>query len=291
MNTVNTSEKLSYLKETEEQLKNTLKAWNPAITDETTFRELAEDVERKRKLNDKFFHCAEGRSFVDYTKDENGVYSVTTRGITYKFNENGWNTLVAPESKTGDIATNRMGPIALKAVAHGTSTLAGKPVEDYPVLDLSRIQNPGSGERLEAVPADSFAPSFFALPTGGSPQGNFVGFRACSKSDVATRYPHLFAQGISFGTFIGWNSVNSFFTADISALGDRVVTVEPGFSGSSLHLSRLSMSAETMINIINNLSDINPNPYGYTLDFGATNLAKLTEEQLNIAYEKGWNIT
>lgn len=64
----------------------------------------------------------------------------------------------------------------------------------------------------------------------------------------------------------------------------------PEFEG-TIYLSKISMSAETMVDLFNNLKDLNGTNLSYTFNIGTTNKAKLTSEQLSIATKKGWDIT
>ena len=54
------------------------------------------------------------------------------------------------------------------------------------------------------------------------------------------------------------------------------------------HLSQIALSQEVLLRFINNLVEVTTSP---TLTLGATNLAKLTEDQIAIAVNKGWNIS
>ena len=53
-------------------------------------------------------------------------------------------------------------------------------------------------------------------------------------------------------------------------------------------LSSIVLSQEVLLRFINNLVEVTTSP---TLKLGATNLAKLTEEQIAIATNKGWTVT
>ena len=77
------------------------------------------------------------------------------------------------------------------------------------------------------------------------------------------------------------------------------VVVAPKDMDAPLHLHRFTlMSVDTIVAILENLADVNNStavdgngkPVNFTLTLGTTNLAKLTEEQKNIAYAKGWTL-
>ena len=53
--------------------------------------------------------------------------------------------------------------------------------------------------------------------------------------------------------------------------------------------SNANLSADVMVNVFNNLKD-RTGEQAYTLTFGATNIAKLTAEQIAIATDKNWNL-
>lgn len=58
-----------------------------------------------------------------------------------------------------------------------------------------------------------------------------------------------------------------------------------------LYLSKLNIFVDSMIDMFENLKDLNGTGKSYTLNLGTENLAKLTEEQIDIARSKGWDIT
>jgi surface protein len=53
------------------------------------------------------------------------------------------------------------------------------------------------------------------------------------------------------------------------------------------HLGEVNLSQEVILRFINNLVEVTTSP---TLTLGATNLAKLTEDQIAIAVNKGWTV-
>ena len=57
-----------------------------------------------------------------------------------------------------------------------------------------------------------------------------------------------------------------------------------------IYLQALSMTANTMVGIFNNLKDVSGSPYTYRVTVGSVNLAKLTTAQKNIAINKGWEL-
>lgn len=83
-------------------------------------------------------------------------------------------------------------------------------------------------------------------------------------------------------------SLNSSSFLSLSALVD--VTVENGFCADNLNLSNSTLlTRETLVNIFNALGSRVDN-MKYTLILGTNNLAKLTDEDKEIAYSKNWNL-
>ncbi len=68
------------------------------------------------------------------------------------------------------------------------------------------------------------------------------------------------------------------------------VTIENGFNSNGLDLSTSTKySAATIVSWLNALAD-RTGEFAYTLTIGATNLAKLTSDQIAIATNKNWNL-
>ena len=84
---------------------------------------------------------------------------------------------------------------------------------------------------------------------------------------------------------------SSLFATSTSSRITEELVVAPKDMDAQFHLNRFTkMTAETMVAILENLADVTEREDTYTLTLGSTNLEKLTEEQKNIAYEKGWNL-
>lgn len=96
------------------------------------------------------------------------------------------------------------------------------------------------------------------------------------------------------------NANNSnWITGTVASTVTENIVVAPKGMDAPIHLQRFTkMSADTIVAILENLADVNGStavngsgkPVNYTLTLGADNLNKLTEEQKNIAYAKGWNL-
>lgn len=80
----------------------------------------------------------------------------------------------------------------------------------------------------------------------------------------------------------------------------KAYTNASSYSGYTLKLSSASaLTHDSLMNVINKLYDLNltydvangGTLYQQTLNLGATHLAKLTEDELQIAYDKGWKVT
>ena len=121
---------------------------------------------------------------------------------------------------------------------------------------------------------------------------NFQSFlRQCSKlTDVAlldfskaTYLGYLFYETTNITTLGGFKDLGKAYSKSQSANN----------SSSTLDLSASSLlTHESLMNVINNLFDIaSIGVRPQQLVLGATNLAKLTDEEIAIATNKGWNVS
>ena len=87
------------------------------------------------------------------------------------------------------------------------------------------------------------------------------------------------------GYMFGFGSLNKL--TDLGGFKDLKV------SSSSYFLDRVpNATVESLMNVINNLYDLTANGLsGKTINFGTTNLNKLTDEQKAVATAKGWTLT
>ena len=87
------------------------------------------------------------------------------------------------------------------------------------------------------------------------------------------------------GYMFGFSSLNKL--TDLGGFKDLKV------SASSYFLDRVpNATVESLMNVINNLYDLTANGLsGKTINFGTTNLNKLTDEQKAVATAKGWTLT
>lgn len=96
------------------------------------------------------------------------------------------------------------------------------------------------------------------------------------------------------GLMLGKRSVNSNDTWITNYIGDesseRYVDCMDDFEG-TIYLSRISMTVESMVRMFNKLKDLTGTGEEYTFNVGTDNLAKLTEVQKHIAENKGWRLT
>lgn len=81
------------------------------------------------------------------------------------------------------------------------------------------------------------------------------------------------------------NVANSAFNSDGSL---TKITLESGFA-TSLNVSKGSFTSAVMVNMFNAIADLTGKT-AQTLTLGSTNLAKLTDEQKQIATDKNWNL-
>ena len=83
----------------------------------------------------------------------------------------------------------------------------------------------------------------------------------------------------------GWNNISTL--TDLGGFKDLKISITSYFLDKAPNLT-----IESLMNVINNLYDLTSNGLsGQTLNFGSTNLGKLTEEQIAIATAKGWTLT
>lgn len=100
---------------------------------------------------------------------------------------------------------------------------------------------------------------------------------------------YTFKYGLALGQ-LSSNCSSSWISNTINSSYEKDVTCWEDFEG-TIYLARIPMSAETMVGLFNNLKDLTGTGTTYTFNVGTKNLAKLTEEQKDIAREKGWNLT
>lgn len=86
-------------------------------------------------------------------------------------------------------------------------------------------------------------------------------------------------------------TVPNFFNQPSDSRFTEEVVVAPKDMDAQWHLHRFTkMTVATIVAILENLADVTEREDSYTLTLGASNLAMLTDEQKNIAIEKGWNL-
>ena len=95
--------------------------------------------------------------------------------------------------------------------------------------------------------------------------------------------------GLDFSRMSSTNNTNAF--TDCTAL-EEIGEITGNITWNGFNVQWSPLTHETLLKIINALSDKTTDTSGttYTLTLGATNVAKLTEAELDIAYSKGWLI-
>ena len=91
-----------------------------------------------------------------------------------------------------------------------------------------------------------------------------------------------FSKVESTNYFLSYTWDNSMIISDVE-----------GFEGLHVNLDVSNCSqltANSLMNIINQAADLTTESKTATLKFGSTNIAKLTEEQIAIASAKGWTL-
>ena len=89
------------------------------------------------------------------------------------------------------------------------------------------------------------------------------------------------------------NSVRSLTVfGGFKDLGKAFTTASATTSSQILTLTYCtSLTHESLMNVINNLYDLNLNGKAGTLALGTTNRAKLTDDEIAIATNKGWTVS
>lgn len=190
-------------------------------------------------------------------------------------------------------------------VQEGTSRLkkgAGEFIADMPIvggygaLDLSNappvlcffdVRNVLGGMR-QVAPASSNPLARLILPE------TYPQLRNYSDKQLHGRLPSCgpCAPKVLLSKHFAVHTTNSnMFTNGTSSKFKEEFVYAPKDMDAQFHLNKFTkMSADTIVGILENLADVTDREDSYTLTLGTTNLDKLTEEQKNIAIEKGWNL-
>lgn len=166
---------------------------------------------------------------------------------------------------------------------------------DFTLLDFSKVTTIQYGfdkcSKLETIDLSHF--------NNNTIKYFLYAFRNC------TALKNLNLNGFKMDQTININSMFSSATnltelRGFKNLGKGYVEKRNNYSAYTLNLSgSTNLTRESLIDVINNLYDLNltydvangGTLYRQTLDLGATNLAKLTEEEIAIATNKGWDIS
>lgn len=101
-------------------------------------------------------------------------------------------------------------------------------------------------------------------------------------------YNNTFVNCSSIKTLHFHNKLTIISAAFTGCSALEFVTLEDGFKANGLNLSASTkFNADTLVNMLTTLAD-RTGEAAYTLTLGATNLAKLTAEQIKIATDKNW---
>ena len=245
----------------------------------------------KLDLYEKFFKAQLGISQVDYEPYETELDGVVTkvitgecRGIPYTIPYNSTCCAIYPEMNVTAVLEGTGFRRNDTYFPHPTRNSNG---DNREVVDMSRLHAYIDGYESENALEIQYAESTAYMDTV------FAGLPDVCRLSASSFYSHghenSYSQGISFGKEVIGMSAKSF-AYDHTTLGDKPVWVMEGFKG-SIYLAKLNISAEHMLGIINNLADMSGTGTTYTLNFGSHNTAKLTDEQIAVATEKGWNVT
>lgn len=282
-------EKLNYLKETKEELKNLLKLNDVEVNNDTTFREMIGYSKDLINNLGKYYRALRGESWKDmnpYPIDPNETatieeapekYMVDGEAYGIKYTVDCSYYVVAPEDYTNHAGEK------LNSEQHkffiAPPLISSSDPQYFCVLDFSKLKN-----AMVRIP-----------PTRTQDRYDFVAYNydygfGSPNNFAYNKNRGLFRLGLVFGKKFSECTSTFIIQTQLECGFDVPVYVQPEFEG-TLYLSKLPMSTETMVNIFNNLADMSENAKKYTLNIGTTNLEKLTEEEKQIAYDKGWELS
>ena len=90
-------------------------------------------------------------------------------------------------------------------------------------------------------------------------------------------------------TLTTFSSISSAFNSCVNL---RKLNLFEGWKFSGLNLTNCrSLEKESIVDMLNKLADVTAETDTYTLALGATNLAKITAEEVAIGTNKGWTIS
>ena len=166
--------------------------------------------------------------------------------------------------------------IVMSGMFYGCSSLTS-----IPQMDTSKVTSMcgWSGGMFEGCTSLTSIP---LLDTSKVTDMNSM-FSNCSS---LTSIPLLdYSSVTDLGYIFGFGSLNKL--TDLGGFKDFKI------NASSYFLDRVpNATVESLMNVINNLYDLTANGLsGKTINFGTTNLNKLTDEQKSVATAKGWSLT
>ena len=146
-----------------------------------------------------------------------------------------------------------------------------------PLLDTSKVTDMNS--------MFSNCSSLTSIPQMDTSNVKKTGYMFSNCSSL-TSIPLLdYSSVTDLGYIFGFGSLNKL--TDLGGFKDFKI------NASSYFLDRVpNATVESLMNVINNLYDLTANGLsGKTINFGTTNLNKLTDEQKSVATAKGWSLT
>lgn len=253
-------DKLNYLRQTKETLKQSLDAQNVSYTDDTTFRQLCELVKSIKSYSSPFKALDYGAGTQKSYNDELGTYYVSKLS---QFSENkyhySWTRVLNEEFDTSngiDVA------VGLKRLCN------------------LRYGNPTGSIWCDATPVVC-NPYRFLLPDKMAYANGLVWVTETS----------AFRDGLYIGKSCSY-MISTWINGDI-LLGDDVerktVKCAEGCDISALYLQNIKITKESLVSIFENLCNV-PSGESFTIYIGEINISILTEEDLDVAREKGWSI-
>ena len=115
----------------------------------------------------------------------------------------------------------------------------------------------------------------------------YIMFHSCFK---ITSIPQLDTSNVtSIGAMFGYSNLSNL--TDFGGFKNLGMAKSLSSPSSNFLTHASNLTHESLMNVINNLYDRKSAGYSnLTIDFGSTNLAKLTDEEKAIATNKGWTL-
>lgn len=270
------SDKLSYLEETKQFLREKLEELGATVTDEDTFRSYVEKMADVAPDTDYIKRAVEYEvSGVDNRKYEDTIFgrikfsstSVVCPKIIYQ-NDSKYRSILIPFSSRGNHANH-------STVINGTYITYHRVIAP---------ENMGLKIALNMV-----KPALLILPTSAY-LVQYTLYNGSSGTDM-----NSFTTGLGFGQSV-FDCKSSWINRTLSTT-KRVVKFPKGFrlnEGKTLYLSKIYITQECLQEMVENLYDYigtgEATEATRTISIGTINKSLLTDDEIKRALDKGWKI-